>query len=220
MAAYHRLRTIVTAPGGTPLIVDRVDTSVAGLYGLGCATFTQPGIRWSRSSSSTWHPVVAFVEQHLERLVVGRYPGDIADLVRLMRFSGYWREGPVENNALSGLDMALWDIAGKRACMPVYELLGGKACAAADTYIHAGGARSSRPWNTHASTSTPGGGISGSSPDSAASEPAVLRCPDYRSAPVPPVRAGGAWRSTSPRRRACSSGHARTSVRRSRCCTT
>jgi hypothetical protein len=54
MAAYHRLRTIVTAPGGTPLIVDRVDTSVAGLYGLGCATFTQPGIRWSRSSSSTW----------------------------------------------------------------------------------------------------------------------------------------------------------------------
>jgi mannonate dehydratase len=123
------VRTIVTAPEGIPLVVVRVDTSVAGLYGLGCATFTQ-----------RWHSVVAFVEQHLERLVVGRYPGDIEDLVRLVRFSGYWREGPVENNALSGLDMALWDIAGKRAGMPVHELLGGKARAAADTYIHAGGA--------------------------------------------------------------------------------
>jgi mannonate dehydratase len=123
------VRAIVTAPEGIPLVVVRVDTNQAGLYGLGCATFTQ-----------RWHSVVAYVEEHLERLVVGRYPGDIEDLVRLAKLSSYWREGPVSNNALSGLDMALWDIAGKRAGMPVHELIGGKVRAAAETYLHAGGA--------------------------------------------------------------------------------
>ncbi len=123
------VRAIVTAPEGIPLVVVRVDTSDDGLYGLGCATFTQ-----------RWRAVVAFVEEHLERLVVGRYPGDIEDLTRLARFSAYWREGPVGNNAISGLDQALWDIAGKRSGRPVHELLGGKVRAAADTYIHAAGA--------------------------------------------------------------------------------
>lgn len=122
------VRAIVTAPEGTPLVVVRVDTDTDGLHGYGCATYTQ-----------RWHAVVAFVEQHLAPLVVGRYPGDVGDLTRLVRYSGYWREGPVANNALSGLDMALWDIAGKRAGLPVHELLGGKVRAAADTYIHAGG---------------------------------------------------------------------------------
>ena len=122
------VRSIVTAPEGIPLVVVRVDTSEPGLYGLGCATFTQ-----------RWRSVVSYVDDHLARLVVGRYPGDIEDLIRLCRFSGYWRDGAVDNNALSGIDMALWDIAGKRAGMPVYELLGGRARAAADTYIHASG---------------------------------------------------------------------------------
>jgi mannonate dehydratase len=123
------VRAIVTAPEGTPLVVVRVDTNVDGLYGLGCATFTQ-----------RWRSVVPYIEEHLARLVVGRYPGDIEDLTRLARVSSYWRDGAVGNNAISGLDMALWDIAGKRAGLPVHELVGGKVRAAADTYIHAGGA--------------------------------------------------------------------------------
>ena len=123
-----RVRAIVTAPEGIPLVVVKVDTNVDGLSGLGCATFTQ-----------RWQAVVAFVEQHLARLVVGRYPGDIEDLVRLARLSAYWRDGPVSGNAISGLDMALWDIAGKRAGAPVHELLGGRSRWAADTYLHASG---------------------------------------------------------------------------------
>jgi mannonate dehydratase len=123
------VRTIVTAPEGIPLVVVRIDTDQDGLFGLGCATFTQ-----------RWKAVRTMIDEHLARLLIGRYPGDIGDLVRLCGFAGYWRNGPVINNAISGIDQALWDIAGKRAGLPVYELLGGKVRAAVDTYLHASGA--------------------------------------------------------------------------------
>ncbi|SDT27184.1 enolase C-terminal domain-like protein [Microlunatus soli] len=122
------VRAIVTAPEGIPLVVVRIDTDDPELYGLGCATFTQ-----------RWQAVRTFIDEHLPPLLVGRYPGDIGDLTRLLNFAGYWRGGPVTNNAISGVDQALWDIAGKRAGLPVHELLGGKVRAAVDTYLHASG---------------------------------------------------------------------------------
>jgi mannonate dehydratase len=121
-----RVRAIVTAPEGIPLVVVRVDTSDDGLYGLGCATFTQ-----------RYEAVVAAVEGHMAPLVTGRHPADIEDITRLVHYSAYWRNGPVLNNALSGVDQALWDIAGKRAGLPVYELLGGRSRAAVEVYTHA-----------------------------------------------------------------------------------
>jgi mannonate dehydratase len=124
-----RVRAIVTAPEGVPLVVVRVDTTEPGLYGLGCATFTQ-----------RFRAVAATIDDHLAPLLIGRHPADIEDITRMLHFSSYWRGGPVGNNALSGVDMALWDIAGKRAGMPVYELLGGRVRAAAPVYLHAGGA--------------------------------------------------------------------------------
>lgn len=122
------VRAIVTAPDGIALVVVRVDTNTDGLYGLGCATFTQ-----------RFHAVAAAVEQHVGPLLLGRHPADIEDLTRMVHYSSYWRGGPVLNSALSGVDMALWDIAGKRAGMPVYELLGGRVRTAAQTYRHASG---------------------------------------------------------------------------------
>lgn len=124
-----RVRAVVTSPEGIPLVVVHVDTSEDGLYGLGCATFTQ-----------RYAAVVAAVEEHIAPLVVSRHPADIEDITRLVHYSSYWRGGPVLGNALSGVDQALWDIAGKRAGMPVYELLGGRSRSAVEVYGHAGGA--------------------------------------------------------------------------------
>jgi mannonate dehydratase len=123
------LRVVVTAPEGVNLVVVRIDTSEPGLYGLGCATFHQ-----------RFAAVAAALTEHVAPLVIGRHPADISDITRMLHFSSYWRTGPVLNSALSGVDMALWDIAGKRAGMPVYELLGGRLRGAVPVYLHASGA--------------------------------------------------------------------------------
>jgi mannonate dehydratase len=120
--------TILTAPEGLALAVVRVRTSEPGLYGLGCATFTQRALA-----------VAAAVDEYLRPLLVGRDVDAIEEVYRLATVSGYWRNGPVLANAVSGVDMALWDIKGKRAGMPVYDLLGGKYRPAAAVYRHTGG---------------------------------------------------------------------------------
>ncbi len=119
---------VQTAGAGSRFVVVKVLTSEPGLYGLGCATFTQ---RYAAVAGALKHHVIPFV--------LGKDVLRSEELFQMNLVQGYWRNGPVLNNAISGIDQALWDIKGKLANMPVYDLLGGKCREGAAVYTHADG---------------------------------------------------------------------------------
>ncbi len=121
------IKVIATQPHYARLIVVKIITDQPGLYGYGCGTFTQRA-----------DLVIPAVEKYLKPLLVGMPTDRIEDTWQAAYNSSYWRNGPVLNNAISGVDQALWDIKGRQANMPVYQLLGGKAREAAMTYATIG----------------------------------------------------------------------------------
>ena len=110
----------------------KIITSEPGLYGIGSA-----------NNLFQTEAVIAALEHHVKPWLIGKDPDQIEDLWQSTHLRSYWRNGPVNNNVLAAMDMALWDIKGKRAGMPVYELLGGKVRDAVPCYDHVGGADAS-----------------------------------------------------------------------------
>ena len=120
------LKVILTQPAGDNLVIVKVMTSEPGLYGVGCATHRERPL-----------PVASYIENYLKPFVIGRNCDEIEDIWQSAYVQSYFRSGVTGNNALSGIDGALWDILGKRCGLPLYKLLGGKVRAAVPLYGHA-----------------------------------------------------------------------------------
>jgi mannonate dehydratase len=121
------VRVIVTCPDRNYVLV-KILTNEPGLYGVGDATLNGRELA-----------VATTLEKHLAPLLIGRDPEAIEDTWQYLYRGPYWRGGPVQMTALAGVDLALWDIKGKRAGMPVYQLLGGRTRHGALAYTHAAG---------------------------------------------------------------------------------
>jgi mannonate dehydratase len=127
MAKITGVKCIRTRAVGNWVIV-KLLTDQPGLYGIGSAHEHNPT-----------GAVVAAIEQWFAPRLIGRDASQIEDIWQSTYTSGYWRTGPIHNVALGGIDVALWDIKGKEAGMPVYQLLGGACRAAVPCYAHAVG---------------------------------------------------------------------------------
>lgn len=121
---------VITTSGGSNYrwVFLKIVTSEPGLYGIGSA-----------NNHYQTNAVIAALESHLKPWLLNKDPNQIQDLWQSSHLKTYWRNGPVNNNVLSAMDMALWDIKGKRTGMPVYELLGGKVRDAVPCYDHVAG---------------------------------------------------------------------------------
>ncbi len=88
---------------------------------------TDAGITGLGEATTEWHEhsVAQMIDQHLAPVLIGRDPTRVEDATQFLLRSTWWRLGVVACSAISGINQALWDIAGKAYKLPVYKLLGG-----------------------------------------------------------------------------------------------
>lgn len=119
-------KVIVTCPGRN-FVTLKIETD-QGVYGIGDATLN------GRELS-----VVAYLEEHVIPNLIGKDAQRIEDIWQFLYRGAYWRRGPVTMSAIAAVDTALWDIKGKIAGLPVYQLLGGRSRDGVLVYGHANG---------------------------------------------------------------------------------
>lgn len=121
------IQVILTCPGRNFVTVKI--TTDDGLSGVGDATLNGRELA-----------VAAYLQEHVTAALIGRDPLRSEDILHYLYRGAYWRRGPVTMTAIAGIDTALWDIKGKAAELPVYQLLGGRSREAVTVYGHASGA--------------------------------------------------------------------------------
>ncbi|MES1197128.1 MAG: D-mannonate dehydratase ManD [Pseudomonadota bacterium] len=119
-------RVIVTSPGRN-FVTLRIETR-AGVFGLGDATLNGRELA-----------VASYLTDHVIPNLIGRDAGQIEDIWQFLYRGAYWRRGPVTMTAIAAVDVALWDILGKMAGLPLYQLLGGRSRRGVLAYGHANG---------------------------------------------------------------------------------
>src|SRR5216110_2155905 len=119
-------QVIVCCPGRNFVTLKLVTED--GVYGLGDATLNGRELA-----------VASYLTDHVCPVLIGRDARRIEDTWQYLYKGAYWRGGPVGMTAIAAVDTALWDVKGKAAGLPVYELLGGKAREAVLVYGHANG---------------------------------------------------------------------------------
>jgi len=119
-------RVIVCSPGRN-FVTLKIETD-EGVHGIGDATLNGRELA-----------VSAYLQEHVAPALIGRDPARIEDIWQYLYRGAYWRRGPVTMAAIAAVDTALWDIKGKCARMPIYELLGGKSRDGVMVYGHANG---------------------------------------------------------------------------------
>jgi galactonate dehydratase len=120
------IRTCVVNAEMRNWVFVKVETDEPGLYGWGEAT-----LEWKTRA------VVGAIDD-LAPLMIGRDPRDIEQAIRVMKKHSFWRLGVVGMSAISGIEIALWDILGKHLQVPVWRLLGGKVRDKVRVYTHLG----------------------------------------------------------------------------------
>src|ERR1051325_1893112 len=119
-------KVIVTCPGRN-FVTLKIETD-EGVYGLGDATLNGRELA-----------VASYLQDHVAPCLIGRDAHRIEDIWQYLYKGAYWRRGPVTMSAIAAVDTALWDIKGKIAGLPVYQLLGGASRAGVMVYGHANG---------------------------------------------------------------------------------
>ena len=120
-------RVIVTCPGRNFVTLKIVTDD--GFTGVGDATLNGRELA-----------VASYLSDHVVPLLIGRDAAGIEDTWQYLYKGAYWRRGPVTMSAIAAVDTALWDIKGKQAGMPVYQMLGGRSREGVTVYGHANGA--------------------------------------------------------------------------------
>ncbi|WP_334164651.1 D-mannonate dehydratase ManD, partial [Phenylobacterium sp.] len=119
-------KVIVTCPGRN-FVTLKIETA-DGVTGVGDATLNGRELA-----------VASYLSDHVIPCLIGRDAHRIEDIWQYLYRGAYWRRGPVTMSAIAAVDMALWDIKGKVAGLPVYQLLGGACRTGVMVYGHANG---------------------------------------------------------------------------------